>query len=144
MGARMSQLFSLRAPRAIFFVAFAMIAGGATHAADVNGWITSWAASPQARWNDELPAPMGVAEAVDNQTIRQTARISVGGSKVRIVLSNEYGTRPLTIGAATVALAAEDGAVEKGSAKALTWNGQSSVVVPPKAPIVSDPVELPV
>jgi lysophospholipase L1-like esterase len=147
----MSQLFSLRAPRAIVLAAFGVLtmialqmSGGVANAADVNGWITSWAASPQARWNDELPAPMGIAEAVDNQTIRQTARISVGGSKVRIVLSNEYGTRPLTIGAATVALAAEDGAVEKGTTKALTWNGQGSVVVPPKAPIVSDPVELPV
>jgi lysophospholipase L1-like esterase len=117
---------------------------GASHAADVNGWITSWSASPQGRWNDELPAPMGIAEAVDNQTIRQTARLSVGGNKVRIVLSNEYGARPLTIGAATVAIAAEDGKVEKGAEKALTWNGKSSVVVPPKAPIVSDPVELPV
>ncbi len=87
---------------------------------------------------------MGIAEAVDNQTIRQTARVSIGGNRIRVVLSNEYGARPLTIGAATIAIAAEDGAVEKGSAKALTWNGQSSVSVPPKAPIVSDPVELPV
>lgn len=141
----MSQLFSLRA---IVFTAFAILAMTAPqmsgHAADVKGWITTWAASPQARWNDELPAPMGIAEAVDNQTVRQTAQVSVGGNQVRIVLSNEFGTRPLTIGAATVALAAEDGTVEKGMEKPLTWNGQSSVTVPPKAPIVSDPVELPV
>ena len=113
-----------------------------SHAADVNGWISSWAASPQGRWNDDLPLPFGIAEAIDNQTVRQTVRISVGGSKVRIVLSNEYGARPLTIGAATVAVSTEDGTVEKGSEKAITWNGQSSVVIPPRAPMVSDPVEL--
>jgi hypothetical protein len=50
------------------------------------------------------------------QTIRQTARLSIGGSRVRIVLSNEYGTTPLTIGAANIALAGEGGKIKDGSA----------------------------
>jgi lysophospholipase L1-like esterase len=143
----MSQLFSFRASMA---AAFCVLAAAFSqpinigHAADVNGWITTWSASPQGRWNDDLPAPFGIAESIDNQTIRQTVRISVGGGKVRIVLSNEYGARPLAIGAATVAVAAEDGKVEKGTEKALSWNGQSSVVIPPRAPIISDPIDLPV
>ena len=45
------------------------------------------------------------------QTIRQTARLSIGGSQVRIVLSNEYGKSPLTIGAANIALAGEGGKI---------------------------------
>ena len=141
----MSQL--ARGCRSAFFIlAVSILQSGphSGHAADVNGWITTWASSPQGRWNDDLPAPFGIAESIDNQTVRQTARVSVGGGKVRIVLSNEYGARPLTIGAATVALAKEDGSVEKGSERPLTWNGESSIVVPARAPIVSDPIELPV
>ena len=36
------------------------------------------------------------------KTIRQVARVSIGGNKVRIVVSNEYGKVPLKIGAAHV------------------------------------------
>src|SRR5262245_35658962 len=39
-----------------------------------------------------------------NQTLRQIVRTSVGGSRLRVVLSNAYGTSPLTVGAAHVAL----------------------------------------
>ena len=114
-------------------------ADAATDAA--NGWITSWAATPAPRWGSEVPAPFEVPETVAGVTVRQVARISVGGSKLRVVLSNEYGTAPLTIGAGTVAMAGGNGALAGPAAK-LTWGGRSSVVVPPGAPIVSDPVDL--
>src|SRR5580698_100630 len=74
-------------------------------------WITSWAATPAPRWGSEVPAPYGVPETLEGVTIRQVARLSVGGGKVRVVLSNEYGSAPLTIGAGTVALAGKDGAL---------------------------------
>jgi lysophospholipase L1-like esterase len=119
------------------FAVFPSLAAGA------DDWITTWAASPQARWNDELPVPFGVAEALDNQTVRQVVRVSVGGQRVRIVLSNEFGAKPLTIGGGSVGLAGKDGAVE-GAVKPLSWAGQGSVTIPPGAPMVSDPVDLPV
>ena len=40
----------------------------------------------------------------NNQTLRQIVHTSIGGSSVRIVLSNAYGNAPLTIGAAHIAL----------------------------------------
>ena len=40
----------------------------------------------------------------NNQTIRQIARVSTGGGRVRVVLSNTFGTAPLRIDAAQVAL----------------------------------------
>jgi lysophospholipase L1-like esterase len=114
----------------------------AVAAAGDNGWITSWAATPAPRWTpDQVPSAYGVPETLEGVTIRQVARLSMGGSKVRVVLSNEYGTTPLTIGAGSVALAGKDGALE-GPAARLTWGGRSSVVVPPGAPILSDPVDL--
>ena len=59
--------------------------------------------------------PLGMPANLWKQTIRQTARLSIGGSRVRIVLSNEYGKTPLTIGAAEIALAGEAGKIKEGS-----------------------------
>jgi lysophospholipase L1-like esterase len=105
-------------------------------------WITTWASTPAPRWAEELPAPFGVPEVLDNQTVRQIARVSTGGSKVRVVLSNQYGRKPLSIGAGSIAIAGKDGAVDKGTLRPLTWSGRTFAVVPPGAPIVSDPVDL--
>ena len=113
-------------------------AAGATAGKD---WITTWAATPAPRWGSEVPAAFGVPETLEGVTIRQVARISTGGGKVRVILSNEYGATPLIIGAGTVALAGKGGALG-GPAVRLTWGGKASVVVPPGAPIVSDPVDL--
>ena len=111
-------------------------------AAGKDNWITTWAATPAPRWGSEIPAAFGVPETLEGVTIRQVARISVGGAKVRIVLSNEFGSEPLTIGAGSVALAGTNGALAGAGAVRLTWGGRSAVVVPPGAPIVSDPVDL--
>jgi hypothetical protein len=52
--------------------------------AQVANWIGSWTASPQ--------APRGVIPtSFSDRTIRQIVRLSVGGHKVRLRLSNEFG-----------------------------------------------------
>jgi len=51
-----------------------------------------------------------------NQAIRQVAAISVGGDRVRVVLSNEYGSRPLVIGAAHIALSASGAGIVDSAA----------------------------
>lgn len=107
-------------------------------------WITTWAATPAPRWAEELPAPFDVPEVLGDQTVRQVARISVGGDQVRVVISNEFGTRPVAIGAASVALSKGGSAVDTSSLKPLTFAGKASAVIPPGAPLVSDPVDLPV
>src|SRR5258707_1770663 len=81
-------------------------------AAGLEPWVTTWAATPAPRWAEELPAPFNVPEVLGDQTVRQIARISVGGDQVRVVFSNEFGTRPVTIGSATVASSASGSAVE--------------------------------
>ncbi len=116
-------------------------AGGAS-AGGTEPWITTWAATPAPRWAEELPAPFNVPEVLEGQTVRQVARISVGGDQVRIVLSNEFGARPVTIGSATVALSAGGDTVDPATVKPVTFSGQTSAVIPPGAPLVSDPVDL--
>ncbi len=105
-------------------------------------WIGTWAASPQAVWEADFFAPVGIPRSLRDQTLRQIVRASLGGSRVRVVISNEYGERPLVIGAAHVALAGEGGAIDPASDHALTFSGQASTTIPPGAPLVSDPVDL--
>jgi lysophospholipase L1-like esterase len=102
--------------------------------AQVTNWIGSWTASPQ--------APRGVIPtSFSDRTIRQVVHLSAGGNKVRLRLSNEFGQRPLLIGAASVALAG-DGAGLAGGSRVVTFGGAKSVIIPPGAPALSDPVEL--
>jgi lysophospholipase L1-like esterase len=122
----------------IFLVSLVPVA--VVHAADE--WIATWTASPQPVWDADFLAPIKVPRNLWGQTVRQTARVSIGGSKVRIVLSNEYGNRPFRIGAAFVALADKGSAVAAGSSKPLTFGGSPSILIPPGAPAISDPVDL--
>ena len=120
--------------RLLALACIASLAAPAAHAAPIN-WIAAWAASPTP------PGPM--TKAYENQTIRQVMRVSAGGKRVRIRISNEYGKTPLVIGAASVAHATPAGG-STSAPIALTFNGRSSVTIPASAPIYSDPVDLPV
>ena len=78
-----------------------------------------------------------------NQTLRQIVHTSVGGSRLRIVLSNSYGTEPLAIGAAHVAIRDRDAAIRTDTGRKLTFSGGASFTIPPGAVAFSDPVDLP-
>ncbi len=114
-------------------------AGAAAPAREV--WIGAWGASPTPV-NLVATARNRVSASFNNQTLRQVVRLSAGGTKVRIRLSNEYGAAPLRIGAAHVALAGEGGAVQPGSDHVLTFGGDPAAVIPPGAPLLSDPVDM--
>src|SRR5277367_3301232 len=74
-----------------FPLAFLVGFSPASRAADSGNWIGSWASSPQPAWGGDFPVPLGMPAELWKQTIRQTARLSIGGARIRILLSNEYG-----------------------------------------------------
>jgi len=78
----------------------------------------------------------------NNQTLRQIAHITLGGSRFRVVLSNTFGTVPLTVGAAQVALRDKDAAIVPESNRVLTFGGVPRTTVPAGAILLSDPVDL--
>src|ERR1700691_3514859 len=88
--------------RSILVVATFALAGivmcAAAPGTGVEPWITTWAATPAPRWGEELRATFSVPESLDGQTVRQIVRISVGGDQVRVVISNEFSARALTVG----------------------------------------------
>ncbi|KAA6120842.1 SGNH/GDSL hydrolase family protein [Cupriavidus cauae] len=106
-------------------------------------WLPTWTASEQPVWQaGELPLPTGVPARLDNQTLRQIARISVGGARARLVLSNRYGREPVTIGAARIALAAGRGGIDARTDRAATFGGSPSITIPAGATVTSDAIEL--
>ena len=71
-------------------------------------------------------------------------RTSLGGTRLRISLSNILNAQPLRIGAAHVALHEGAGRIVPGTDRALSFAGASAATVPPGALLLSDPVDLPV
>src|SRR5579872_4698624 len=78
----------------------------------------------------------------NNQTLREIVHTSLGGARARVVLSNAFGTAPLSIGAARVALRDKDAAIVAKSDRALTFSGEAAITIPAGAIVVSDPVAL--
>lgn len=98
------------------------------------GWAAAWTAAPQPQ--------VGPLKSLANQTVREYIRVSAGGGRVRVRFSNEYGTKPLAIGAASVGLVGADGAVQAGGLRKLTFGGAASIQIPIGAPAYSDPVDV--
>jgi len=85
-----------------------------------------------------FPAPV----TVSNQTVRQVVHVSIGGDRVRLVLSNAFGTAALAIGAAHVALRDRESAVVESSVKPVTFGGSATATILAGATLVSDPIDL--
>jgi len=133
-------------------------------------WIATWTASPQSASFDfpgpkqpaaselerneslktqddqpeqsDQPPPFFMPPNINNQTVRMIVRASIGGSSVRVRISNAYGTSPLTVGSAHIALHDKGSAIIPASDRALTFSRKDSFVIPPGALMVSDPVDL--
>lgn len=115
--------------------AFATGAGG-------GNWVTSWHASPQPVWRKDFVLPTRIPELLHRKTVRETVRVSSGGRRLRIVLSNRYGKLPVTFGEVHVAEAGSGSSIIEGSSRRLSFGGRRSATVPPGATIASDPLEL--
>ncbi len=106
-------------------------------AADARHWAATWATASKTITPFDAPLP-----TINDTTIRQVVRISMGGSRFRIWLTNEFGTAPLNVGEARLARRDAGSAVRPGTDRPLTFGGQVSVAIPPGARAVSDPVDL--
>src|ERR1700753_2929907 len=113
----------------------------ATAAASSGHWVGTWAASPYAALNRIDPSGSPQFGSTD-ATFREIVHVSLGGSAVRVILSNEFGLDPLTIGAAQIALSTGNSEIDSTSAGALTFGGRPTITIPPGALAVSDPVTL--
>jgi lysophospholipase L1-like esterase len=96
-------------------------------------WVASWGCAPG----------FAIGQELSDQTLRQFVRLSVGGDRVRIRLSNETGSQPLAIAAAHLAVAGrEKGSIEPSSDRVLTFAGSPTIAVSPGSLVISDAVDL--
>ena len=103
-----------------------------------SGAVGTWAAVPTA-------VPASGVTTVEDVTVRQVVRTTVGGRDLRVRLSNDFGETPLHVGEVHVALADPEGALHDvlpRTDRRLTFSGRTSATVPAGAPLVSDPVPL--
>ena len=102
-------------------------------------WVSAWSTAVQAPRSGPI-APSSLT--FENQTVRMVIRPTIGGTRLRIRFSNEFGTTRLAIGSAHVALVKENGTIVPGSDLPLKFSGDASVIIPAGAPMLSDPVEM--
>lgn len=110
--------------------------------ADRATWVASWTTSPVATSVEQrIPG----ADKGD-VTVRQVVRLTLGGAAVRVRFTNRFGSTPLRIAGAHVAIATAPAAATTigASDRALTFGGQASVDIPAGADFWSDPVAIPV
>jgi lysophospholipase L1-like esterase len=82
------------------------------------------------------------AAGFKNQTVRMVARTSIGGQRLRIKVENAFGSAPVEIGAAHIALRSKDSEIVAGSDRVLAFNGKPGCILSPGVERVSDPVDL--
>jgi lysophospholipase L1-like esterase len=82
--------------------------------------------------------PPAIVYGTADTTLREIVHVSIGGPQIRVVFTNEFGTDPLTIGAAHAAVSQGGSTVNMVSAAGLTFGGRTQVTIPPGALVVSD------
>ncbi len=146
-----------------FFRALVCLVPCALYAQD--HWVATWAASQQlyatgggrsaaapAPATPPPPPPPGTPGrrfpvpapllSLNDQTVRMIARTSIGGSNVRIRLSNALGLGTVRIGGAHIGLRAEGSAIVPGTDRVLTFSGKTMATLYAGETLVSDPVSL--
>jgi lysophospholipase L1-like esterase len=126
---------------ALFIAALALAPAAQPAAGD--RWVAAWFAASTARV-DRPPSPNGTSGEsrlhFHDQTLRQIVRVTAGGPRLRVAVTNTFGTAPLRIGAATIARRDRDEAIDIASVAPLTFGGARQTTVAPGAVMVSDPV----
>ncbi|HTV16316.1 MAG TPA: SGNH/GDSL hydrolase family protein [Acidobacteriaceae bacterium] len=99
-------------------------------------WVGAWAASPLSGdpWHS-------VPTLVDS-TFREVVHTSLAGKALRVRFTNEFGTQPLHVDAASIALSTGSSSIDTASLHPLTFSGSPSIVIPPGAFVLSDEVNL--
>ncbi|MFG2137142.1 SGNH/GDSL hydrolase family protein [Streptomyces sp. NPDC048650] len=100
-------------------------------------WVGTWSAAAAA-------AEPGTLDGYAGMSIRNVVHSSVGGSGARIQLSNLYGTRPLVVSHASLAVASapSNPTAAAGTMQRLTFGGKPAVTIPAGGAVTSDPVRL--
>jgi len=105
--------------------------GGATASAPDSNWTGTWAIAAMS--NDS-------GKIFTDQTLRQIVRVSVGGKRVRLKISNLFGTQPLSVEDIHLAFRRSGSSIVASSDRQLRFDGNTKVVIPAGASAFTEPV----
>ena len=94
-------------------------------------WVTTWTTANAA---SDQPATFS------NQSLREVVHTTIGGTALRLRLSNTFGTNAIRLDAVFVGLQKDGAALVPQSNHAVTFAGNRSVAIPEGAEVLSDPV----
>lgn len=101
-------------------------------------WSATWFAAQQSFSND--PRLKKPTTSFANQTYRQLMKVSHGGNLIRIKVSNLMGQTPLKISGVRIAISDKGSSIMSSTDRAITFDGQESVVIPSGEEFFSDAV----
>ncbi|KFY18489.1 hypothetical protein V493_08574 [Pseudogymnoascus sp. VKM F-4281 (FW-2241)] len=115
-----------------------------------NKWVDTWTSMPQLVEPGNLPPPPFTSQGAifNDATLRQTLHVSIGADRIRLQISNTFGSSDLPITEAAIALPGDGeagvGSIEASPIAGLTFNGSTSVTIPEGGVVYSDPIDFPV
>jgi hypothetical protein len=118
------------------------LGGGSSASAVLNetnptGWVGTWASAQVESGTTGL-----AATGFKDETVRDIVHTSVGGSEIKVRVSNVFGTEPLQVSAVYVGQRSSGAAVKAGTNLEATFDGSDTVTVQPGEEVLSDPVTL--
>jgi lysophospholipase L1-like esterase len=122
--------------------AFLLLAGNGAPAQprESPAWVGTWASAQAEPWAEHVLAN----DTLKGATLRQLVRISIGGKRIRLRISNAFGRSPLKVDAVDVALAIAPGSprIVAATDRGVRFSGERSFAIPAGSEYLSDPVEL--
>jgi len=124
---------------AVFATGSALAQAASKPSSKTHVWVATWGASQQ------IPEPQNALPMDDlrDATLRQIFHLSIGGSALRVHLSNAFGTEALHFTSVHIArpVSPATAAIDATSDRALKFAGSADVTVPPGAEFISDPLD---
>src|SRR5512138_331361 len=126
--------------RLLAITAFACCGPVALAAEAQPSWVGSWGSAQYiAAGDDAMPK-----DVVGEVTLRQLVRLSIGGSQLRIRVSNAFGTEPLQVRSVHIARSLGTGSsrIDASSDRVATFSARHDVIIPAGAELTSDPINI--
>ncbi|CAH2805954.1 MAG: Lysophospholipase L1 and related esterases [uncultured Caballeronia sp.] len=119
------------------------MAADAADAAASERWISAWGTALQSIPQLANLPPLYRAPDVAGRTVRQLIYLQIDSKRMRLRISNLYGTEPLVVESMSVAraMSGSNPALRAESARPVLFGGRKSVSVAPGAQITSDAVD---
>ncbi len=100
------------------------------------GWVGTWATAVEATGERDMPKTTTLA----NTTLRQVIRVSLGGERLQLCLSNVFGDGDVDVKDVYIADAGEGSRIDADSATRVTFGGKNAFTMKKGASLVSDDI----